>query len=268
MYKLLALDMDGTLLDRDKKISEENVAAIKKAKEIGVKVVLTTGRPLKGILRYLDKLNLTSDSDYCITYNGSLIVNTGTKKVLSETYLEPEDLRFLYSLSRKLDVNIHALTKNGCISPKLSKYTKLEVDLNHIPFKKVDFSSVKDNIDLIKVMFVDEEYKLTPAANNLPHEVYEKYTVVRSEPFFLEFLNKKVNKGAGLKFLAEKLGIKQDEVISVGDAGNDIHMIKYAGLGVAMGNAFPKVKEIADYITLSNDCNGVAHVINKFILNA
>ncbi|MEG0857514.1 MAG: HAD-IIB family hydrolase, partial [Terrisporobacter sp.] len=93
------------------------------------------------------------------------------------------------------------------------------------------------------------------------------YTIVRSTPFFLEFLNPQANKGAGIGLLAHELGIKQDEIICVGDAGNDKHMIEYAGLGVAMGNATEDIKDLADYITLSNDDDGVAHVINKFILN-
>lgn len=266
MYKLIALDMDGTLLNEEKKISKENYLAIKQAREKGIKVVLATGRPTKGIERYLGKLDLINDEDYCVTYNGSLVVNTGTKEELTKILLTSEDVHYLYDLSKKLDVNIHALTTEGCIAPKLSKYTKLEIEMNDIPFHQIDFSAVDNTIPVAKVMFIDKENKISSAIKNLPKEVYEKYTVVRSEPFFLEFLDKKVNKGTGIKSLAEKLGIKQEEVICIGDAGNDIHMIKYAGLGVAMGNAFPEVKRVADYITLSNEENGVAHVINKFIL--
>lgn len=267
MFKLIALDMDGTLLNEDKKISEENYLAIKKAKEKGVKVVLATGRPIKGIERYLDKLGLISNEDYCVTYNGSLVVNTGTKEVLTQVLLNSEDVHYLYDLSKKLDINIHALTTSGCITPELSKYTELEIKMNEIPFTEIDFHTIDDTTSVVKVMFVGEENKLSSVIENLPEEVYEKYTVVRSAPYFLEFLDKNVNKGAGVKSLAEKLGINQHEVICVGDAGNDIHMIEYAGLGVAMGNAFPEAKKVANYITYSNEEDGVAHVIDKFILN-
>ncbi|QGU96099.1 sugar-phosphatase [Clostridium bovifaecis] len=267
MFKLIALDMDGTLLNEDKKISEENYLAIKKAKEKGVKVVLATGRPIKGIESYLDKLGLISNEDYCVTYNGSLVVNTGTKEVLTQVLLNSEDVHYLYDLSKKLDIDIHALTTSSCITPKLSKYTELEIKMNNIPFNEIDFHTIDDTTPVVKVMFVGEENKLSSVIKNLPKEVYEKYTVVRSAPYFLEFLDKNVNKGAGVKALAAKLGINQYEVICIGDAGNDVHMIEYAGLGVAMGNAFPEAKKVANYITYSNEEDGVAHVIDKFILN-
>ncbi|WMJ80579.1 sugar-phosphatase [Clostridium sp. MB40-C1] len=267
MYKLIALDMDGTLLKNDKTISEENLKAIKKAKEKGVKVVLSTGRPKKGIEKYLKELDLLSNEDYCITYNGSLVINTGTDEILYNKLLTHEDVHYLYDLSKKLDVNIHALTYDSCISPRLSKYTEVEVSINGINFEKIDFYNLDSSMSVIKVMFVDEPVKLSEIIDNLPEEVYEKYTVVRSAPYFLEFLDKEVNKGAGVKILAESLGINQNEVICIGDAGNDIHMIKYAGLGIAMENGFPETKKSADYITHSNEENGVAHVIDKFILS-
>ena len=100
----------------------------------------------------------------------------------------------------------------------------------------------------------------------IPQEYYEKYTIVRSTPFFLEILRPEENKGSGISLLAKEIGLKQEEIICVGDAGNDKHMIEYAGLGVAMGNATDEIKGMADYVTLSNDEDGVAHVINKFIL--
>lgn len=267
MYKLIALDMDGTLLKDDKTISKENCHAIKKAKEKGVKVVLATGRPKKGIEKYLKQLDLISDTDYCIAYNGGVIENTGTNEILYKKLLKCEDVHYLYSLSKELGVNIHALTPTSCISPKLTKYTQLEVDLNGIDFEEVDLSKITEETSVIKTMFVDEPEKISSIMDKIPKEVYEKYTVVRSAPYFLEFLDKSVHKGAGVKFLAESLGINENEVICMGDAGNDMHMIKYAGLGVAMENAFPEVKKIANYITHSNEENGVAHIIDKFILS-
>lgn len=267
MYKLIGLDMDGTLLSNDKTICEENLKAIKEAKEKGIKVILSTGRPKKGIEDYLKELDLLSDGDYCVTYNGSLVVNAGTDEVIYSKLLTHDDVHYLYDLSKTLDTNIHALTYDSCISPKLTKYTQVEVDINKINFEEVDFNNLEESTPIVKVMLVDEPEKLSEVIDNLPDEVYEKYTVLRSAPFFLEFLDKEVNKGAGVKTIAEKLGIKREEVICVGDAGNDIHMIQYAGLGVAMGNAFSQTKKVADYITTTNEEAGVAHVINKFMLN-
>ncbi len=266
MYKLVALDMDGTLLKEDKTISKENLEAIKRAKENGIKVVLATGRPTKGIEKYLKQLNLLNDGDYAVAFNGAVVQNTKTGEIIAKNFMNLNDLEYLYTLSKKLDVNIHALTPSSCITPKLNKYSELEATINGIPLEIVDFDNINKDTTIVKVMFIDDESILNKVIENLPDDINDRYTIVRSAPFFLEFINKKVNKGFGVEVLAKNLGINQEEVICMGDAGNDIHMIKYAGLGVAMGNAFPELKEIANYITKTNEEHGVAHVINKFIL--
>lgn len=266
MYKLVAIDMDGTLLKDDKTISEENKAAIKKAKDKGVKVVLSTGRPLEGIKKYLKQLDLISDHDYAVAFNGGLVEKTSEDEILTENYMTKEDLNLLYDLSKDLDIDIHFLTIDKCYTPKLNPYSKMESTLNGIPLNVGDFNNLDDNIKIIKIMFVGAEKKLDEIITKLPEFLYNKYNIVRTDAVYLEFLNKDVSKGYGVKKLAEKLDIKQEEVICIGDAENDIHMVEYAGLGVAMGNAFPQLKKVANYITKTNEQHGVAHVIEKFIL--
>lgn len=266
MYKLVALDMDGTLLNEDKTISKENLEAIKNAQKNGVKVVLATGRPIKGIEKYLKELNLITENDYAVTFNGAVIQNTKTGKVIAENLLNLDDAKYIYNLTAKLGVGIFISTPNSCITPKADKYSELETTMNNLPLEILDFNKINEDTTVVKVIVTGDEEILSEAAEKLPKEIYDKYTVVRSAPFFLEFINKKVNKGFGVELLAKSLGINSKEVICMGDAGNDIHMIKYAGLGVAMGNAFPEVKKIANYVTKTNIENGVAHVINKFIL--
>ena len=267
MYKLIALDMDGTLLKGDKTISKENYNAIQKAKKLGVKIVLATGRPLNGIKKYLEHLDLINENDYAIVYGGAVVQNTKSGKFLSNNVLKLSDWNYLFSLSQELNVNIHVLTSNECITPKDNKYSNVEATMNNIPIIIDNPSTMNKNLSLIKIMFIDEPELLEKVIAKLPKEIYDKYTVVRSAPYFLEFLNINANKGIGVDSLAKILNIKQEEVICIGDAGNDMHMVEYAGLGVAMENAFPELKEIANYITLSNENNGVAHVIDKFIFN-
>jgi Cof subfamily protein (haloacid dehalogenase superfamily) len=267
MYKLVAIDMDGTLLNGEKQISPENYEAIQKARENGVKVVLASGRPLVGFKRYLEELNLVSEEDYVVAFNGAIVQSSGGNKIISKTTLDLEDYEELYELSKELKVNIHALTENTVISPKDSKYTRLESEINLIHSEIIAVEDVPKDTNILKVMFIDDPKIIDEVIEKIPEAVSSKYTIVRSEPFFLEFLHKSVNKGAGVEALAQNLNIKQEEVICIGDAGNDIHMVKYAGLGVAMGNAFPELKRVANFITKTNDQNGVAHVINKFILN-
>lgn len=269
MYKLIALDMDGTLLTSDKTITERTKKLIKEAEKKGVKIVLASGRPLKGLTRYLEELDLFSGDDYVLSYNGGLVQNTKTEEIVSKVTIKGADLKHIYEVSKELNINIHAFSaKEGLITPKPSKYTQYEADMNGIEFKIKDFNTIDDNEDIIKVMMIDEADILDPAIEKLPQDLYEKYSVFKSAPYFLEFTNKEVDKGLGLKRLGEHLGIKQDEIIACGDAGNDLSMVKYAGLGVAMGNATDEVKEAANFITTSNDEDGIANVIEKFILKA
>jgi len=267
MYKIIALDMDGTLLNEEKIVSDKTKEALKKAIEKGVKVVLASGRPIEGLKRYLEELNLMKEDQYVLSYNGCLVQETKSGKIICEFGLKGTDLHYFYDLSYNLGVNIHAFSpKRGLITPKNSKYTEVEATINGIKTNICDFSTVREDEDIIKIMFIDEPDILEKAIESLPKEIYDRYNVVRSAPFFLEVISKDAGKGVGLKALAHHLNIKQEEVIAVGDAGNDLDMIEYAGLGVAMANASENVKEIANYITGSNNEDGVAAVIEKFIL--
>ena len=268
MYKLIALDMDGTLLNSEKKITGNTKKALKEAEAKGVKVVLASGRPLSGITKSLEELDLLKGDDYVLSFNGGIVINSKTKEVVTSSLLKGADLKEIYKVSQELDINIHAFSsKRGLITPKMSQYTQHECDINGIDAEIMDFNDIEDDEDIVKVMMIDPQEKLDKAIEKLPKDLYEKYSVFKSAPFFLEFTNKEVDKGKGLKKLGEYLGIKQEEIIACGDAGNDLSMIKYAGLGVAMKNATDDVKNAADYITLSNDEDGIAHVVNKFILN-
>ena len=268
MYKLIALDMDGTLLNEEKRVTERTKKAIQAARDKGVTVVIATGRPIDGVTRYLEELDMFTDKDYVLSYNGGLVLNTKSREVICKIGLLGEDVHYLYNLSKELGVNIHAFSeKNGLVTPKNSKYTEVEAEINNIKINEIDFNTIESDESFIKIMMIDEPEILQNAVDNLPKEVYEKYTVVRSTPYFLEFLNKEVNKGKGVELLAKHLGIKREEIITMGDAGNDLHMIEYAGMGIAMGNAFEEVKAAANYITDTNEEDGVAKAIEKFVLS-
>ena len=266
MYKIIALDMDGTLLDDNKKITEENKKSLMRAKEKGVKVVLASGRPKDGLITYLNELELMQDDEYVLSYNGCLVQEAKSGKIIHEVGLKGTDLHYMYTLSREFNVNIHAFSeKHGLITPKMSKYTEVEASLNGIEATIIDFFDIPEDENIIKIMLVDEEEILDAAIHRVPREAYDKYNIVKSAPYFLEIINKNGNKGEGLKALAEYLGVKREEVMAFGDAGNDKEMIEYAGLGVAMENAMEEVKKVADYITCNNNEDGVAKVINRFI---
>lgn len=267
MYKLVVLDMDGTLLNSQKEITERVRKAINAAKAIGVKVVLASGRPINGMLPTLEALGLTTVDDYVLTYNASLTLNVASKEVIRSEFLTGQDARDLYHLALKLGVNTHAYSsKLGLITPKISKYTEHEAFINKIEINICDFTTLEPSEEMLKIMMIDEAEILTAAINRLPDSLQEKYSMAQSAPFFYEFMSKKSGKANGVAALATYLGLTHEQVICVGDAGNDLEMIQYAGLGIAMANATDDVKAVADYITLSNDQDGVAHVFEKFVL--
>ncbi len=268
MYKLVAIDMDGTLLQSNHTISDGSKQAIDAIRDKGVKVVIATGRPLDGVRSYIKELDMTTDEDYVICFNGALVQSIASENIVGRTVLKGEDLHYVYDIAKNLGLNIQAFSTKGCIAPKMSKYTEVECKLNGIDCHIVDFNDIDNNEDIIKIMIIDEPEVLDEAIPKLPKELYTKFTVVRSMPFFLEFSAPNANKGEGLEKLAHHLNIKQDEIISIGDAGNDAHMIEYAGMGVAMGNAFDEIKQIAQFITKSNDDEGVAHALTELVLNS
>lgn len=229
---------------------------------------MASGRPVDGLKRYLNELSLIDDNEFVLSYNGCLVQKTKGEEIICEVGLTGKDLHYTYELSKKLGVNIHAFSPTrGLITPKVSKYTEVEANINDIDINICDFNAIKEEEHIVKIMFIDEPEIIEKVIEAVPNELYERYNVVRSTPYFLEIINKESGKGVGLKALADYLDVPHKEIIAVGDAGNDLDMIEFAGLGVAMGNASEDVKEIANYITSKNTEDGVAEVVEKFILN-
>ncbi len=269
MYKLIALDLDGTLFNSKKEISERTKTAIHKAKQKGIKVVLATGRPLAGIKNILEELNLLQDNEYVLCFNGGLVVNAKTNEPIFECTLTGKDYKILANLAKELKVHHHAFSiRDGLITNENSQYTDYEAQINKLKINIINpQTDILDDDIIIKVMFIDPPEILAQAVEKMPSLVQENYNAFNSAPFFFEITNKQVDKGSGLEHLAKYLGISQSEVIACGDEANDYSMINYAGLGVAMGNGIEKVKAISDYITDTNDNDGIAKVIEKFILS-
>jgi len=268
MYKLIALDMDGTLLTSDKTISQRTQNAIAEARQRGVKVVLASGRPIDGMQAKLDELNITDDDEFVVYFNGSMVKEIGSGRLIHSAIINGRDAKRVAALAKELGAYCHAFsTEYGLITPELNEFTEIESSINQIPVTVKDFDELEDDHPIIKAMIVADPETLTAASKRVPEQFRAEFTVVQSAPIFLEFLNKESNKGVGIKAIAEHIGITADNVICMGDAENDHHMIKYAGLGVAMENAMDETKQIADLITSSNNDDGVAKVIEQYVLN-
>ncbi|QDK71181.1 sugar-phosphatase [Lactococcus protaetiae] len=266
MIKLVAIDLDGTLLNPNRQITDKVKLAVAKAKEVGVKIVITTGRPLPGVTDILKTLDLTEQSDYVITYNGALVQRATGEEFIKET-LSAEDWLDLDAAARKIGLPIHAITRKGIYTPNrdLGKYTVHEAQMVNMPlyFRQPEEIAA---LEIAKVMMVDEPEALDDGIAYLPFEFFERYNMVKSTPYYLEFMNKKASKGSAVKHLAEKLYLDLDEIMAIGDEENDRSMLEVAGHPVVMENGKAELKKIAKHITKSNEESGVAHAINEWVL--
>lgn len=266
--KLIAIDIDGTLLNSKNEITPRVFETIQKAEEKGIKVVLCTGRPLLGVAEQLHELKLDQSENFVITYNGSLVQEVTSKKIIASYTLSYENFVEIESTARLLGSHLHTLdlqniyTANMHISP----YTVHEATLTKMPLHYRPVDQMTPDMTIVKMMMIDPEEKLDQTIEKVPDWFKEKYTTVKSAPFYFEVLNKQASKGNAVRLLADYLGINQEEVMAIGDQENDATMIEYAGMGVAMGNATPAIKALANVETLSNDEDGVAHIIEKFAL--
>jgi Cof subfamily protein (haloacid dehalogenase superfamily) len=265
-YKMIVLDLDDTLLRDDQTISPRTRQALMDAQELGVKVVLASGRPTYGMRKIAKELRLAEYGSFILSFNGAKIINCKTEEELFSSTLSPETVHRLYDISRREDVGILTYVGDHIVTETAEPYAAIESNLTGMPVMEVD-SFVKTVTEpVVKVLMLKEAERLADVEKKLQGELAGELSVMRSKPFFLEFTEVGVTKGASLNRLIQTLGIEREEVIAMGDSYNDLAMIEFAGLGVAMGNAPDDIKAKADYVTDTNMNDGVAKVVEKFVL--
>ena len=265
--KLIALDLDGTLLTSDKKISERNLAALKAAQAKGVKVVLTTGRPLKAMDFFLHELGTDGREDeYTITFNGGL-VQRNTGEILDKTVFSYDDVARIYEETDKLHIPLDAICE-GLVYQIQSDQDSLYAQFNPaLTFEPVDFSDLSSQQTYNKCVTAYAKEPLDAAIEQISPELFERYEIFKSREMLLEWSPKNVHKANGLEKLIAHLGSERSQVMACGDEANDLSMIEWAGLGVAMQNAVASVKEAANVVTpMTNDEDAVAWAIEEYVL--
>lgn len=265
-YEMIVLDLDGTLTNSQKIITKKTKQALMKIQEAGIKVVLASGRPTAGIERLAKELCLDKYEGYILSFNGARIIDVKTKEVIYNKVLPKEMISDIFEAAKKLEVGILTYEENEIILGNgIDEYNKLESRVNGIPMREVkDFASYI-NFPINKCLLTAHPDKILHAERVLKDKFGEYLNIYKSEPFFLEVMPKNIDKAYSLSKLLDHIGITRKQMICCGDGYNDLTMIRFAGLGVAMKNAQEEVKREADFITYSNDEDGIAYVIEKFI---
>lgn len=267
-YKLLVLDIDGTLLNGKKQISHRTKVALLKAQQLGVQIVLASGRPTYGVWPIAKALEMDINGGYILSYNGGQIINAQTKELLFEKRIDPQMLPLLERLAKKNGFPIFTYHENRIITntPK-NKRIRNEAKLNEMEIDAVTGFAESIHFSPCKCMVVGEDAQaLDGLRRYMKKHLAGTLDLFPSEDYFLEIVPQSIDKANTLSVLADKLNIEKDAIIAVGDGVCDVTMIQIAGFGVAMGNAQISVKSCADYVTGTNDEDGVASVVERHIL--
>ncbi|GAB6092884.1 Cof-type HAD-IIB family hydrolase [Furfurilactobacillus curtus] len=264
MIKMIALDLDGTLLTSDKKISSRNERILKQLHQQGLKIVLCTGRPINAIWHYLEQLELTQPDDYTITFNGALVIQNVGHAELFKQGLPKADLIPLhdYCVAHNYPLDVLDFEQVWPLSDLRPSYYQQMLNAN-LTFTHVSFEQLPD-ADYSKAVMSFDAPVLDEAVANLTQTMNDHYHVVRSQPKILEFLAKDMDKRVGLNALLAHYGWTFDNLMSFGDAENDLGMLKAANIGVVMGNGKPEIKAAGNAVTTSNDADGVAQFLEQF----
>ncbi len=272
MIKMAGFDLDGTLLTDRKELTSRTRKALEKAIQKGVIVLVATGRPWMGVPEELQNLQ---GIRYALTSNGARVIDTGRNKVLFEHLLEPGPAKKALEICGKYDT-LQEIYFDGQgyaqaekmkyveryhRNPSMWEYTRK----TRIPVEDLYSLLEQENrgLDKVQALFADMDERRR-AWEELSME--EDLELVGSLGYNIEINARGVNKGTALVELGRMLGIKREEIMACGDGDNDTAMLREVGFGVAMGNAEEEIKQAADYVTLTNEDEGVAYVIEKFIL--
>lgn len=268
--KLIALDIDGTLINSAMEITQGTVCALTAAAERGIHIVLSTGRPAMECDHILEKLSCIGYINSC---TGAQVVNAKTWDVIAGRYIPIDEAKRLYEKIRELPLMVCAFDpKTGQAhdsAPVLARCISHSPphEAEHLLRYHVgedDFEAYLDNLDRI-VKFYMPCFTIETIEEVKRRMIGEPYTVFQCGPKDVEICPVGADKGSGLQMLAEALGINPSEVMAIGDSENDISMLRYAGLPVAMGNGSEEVKALAKYITDDNDHDGVAKAVNMVL---
>ena len=267
-YDALILDVDGTLVNSSKEITEATRNAIINAQKRGKTVAIATGRPIAGIRHTVSEIALEEHGGYVIANNGTTVVNCKTGECIYNRMID-QDLHLpIYQAAREENVGIfvfHDQKKEMIAGNGVNSYVEVDARACDVTLRESDRFLQELTFPVNKFLLSGEPERMEEVVKLMQDKFGSRLNVFRSDPYYVEILPKFVDKGVAVEKLIKRLDVKKDRTICVGDSYNDLSMLRLAGLGVAMGNAQGEVKEAADYVTGSNDEDGVVKVIEKFM---
>ena len=274
--KAILLDIDGTLTNSKKEITPKTLQALLNAQDHGVKLVIASGRPAKGLTQYGDILNMWMHHGLFVAYNGARIIDCETQQVLVDITMPQDKVTQVLEHMKKFNVipmvtygefmvveNVY----NCMVSDFGREFNVIEYEsrMNNYKLMEVEDLSKFTDFPINKILTAGDSQYLLDHYQEMRAPFEGELSMMFTANFYYEYTANGINKGAGLKVAMGKLGIKPEECIAFGDAENDISMLEYAGIGVAMGNATDQVKAIADEITLTNEEDGIAESLYKHL---
>ena len=264
-FRAIALDLDGTLTNHDKVVTPRTRQALLKAQEQGAIIILASGRPTYGIVPVAECLELEKRGGYILSYNGGNIVNAKTGEKFFSQFLPDAVIPILYKYAKEKNHALLGYAGNEIITEMPDdQYVKEESRINKMNIRKVD--NLLDALEPhpTKLLMTGDPTDMIKAEEELVEILGEKMDIFRSSPFFLELVPKGIDKAQSLLRLLSKINLTPADLMAFGDGYNDLSMLKLAGVGVAMANAAPEVRADADYVTLSNEEDGVAEALLHF----
>ena len=268
MIKVIALDMDGTLLNSKKELLEETKQYFKEFHTKGTEtlLVLCTGRPETGIRPSLKDLGYLEENHYIISQNGANIYESQTGNRIMDAFVDSVEIQKWIELGKKHGVSVMGAGVDYYYSfdEDPTEWMEFDVKIVNGSIKRIT-KEESLSTDFYKLLLLGDVEQLNEFETIIPKEWRDEFYVVRSQKYLVEVLRKGVNKAFGLEKLAAALNIEPSEIASIGDAANDIEMLEYSGLAIAMGNASEEVKAIADIVTDTNENNGVIKAIDRLI---
>lgn len=266
-YKVLALDLDGTLTNSEKVVTPRTAAALRQAAEQGVRIVLASGRPTAGIRPLAKELGLEQTGGYILSYNGGKIIDCATGAELVQHPFPADLIPTVCTFARYWNVVPLTYDNEGIVTEVPDHpYVLEEARINKLLVRQVPDLPAEVTYPINKLLLVGDPVDMPHVEELMQQEFAGKLSIYRSAPFFIETMPLGVEKAASLNMLLQVLGLTPAELMACGDGWNDLPMIEFAGLGVAMGNAVPPVKAAAGFVSTDNDHDGVGVAVERFIL--